>query len=243
MKFTVFSLALASYAMGDLSLLAPTSNSAGVQCQGDCQGEESVAPQLDGSAVPGAIHAFMREFMGTDVPAPLASPSTEYNRDFNQPTPVIELIYNYINPNTASEEETPIAQQTLASAEQEEGPINRLVAAFINPSTDYLPGSAIEDAQDNKQYPAQVQSQGSKILEFDFNSWGDRVSSAANRLVKNVEGIVVQFMPTPSSSVAWANSEKAESAILADVDEETAATNFIEVEAESSNPAHWYDFI
>ncbi|KAJ2648496.1 hypothetical protein IWW40_003912 [Coemansia sp. RSA 1250] len=222
MKFAVASLALASYAMGELSLFAPASSSVGVQCQGDCQGEESVAPQADSSAVPGAIHAFMREFMGTDEPAS----STELNHVFNQPTPVIELIYNYINPDTASEKEVPMSQPTMASAEQEEGPINRLMAAFIGPNTGYTPASSVD--AENEQHPVSVESKQLNGLEFDFNSWGDRVSSAANRLVKNVEGIVVQFLPASSAS-------------LADIDEATAATNFIE--AESSNPANWYDFI
>ncbi|KAJ2450777.1 hypothetical protein EV183_004064 [Coemansia sp. RSA 2336] len=236
MKFTVASLALASYAMGELSLFAPASSSVGVQCQGDCQGDESVAPQADGSAVPGAIHAFMREFMGTNEPAS----STAFGRAAGQPTPVIELIYNYINVDSASEEDAAVVQPTAAA---EQGPINRLVAAFMGPGSD-MPASSVGVEED---YPASAES--SQPNAFDFNSWGDRVSSAANRLVKNVEGIVVQFMPTASASPAdngafLADNEVSladDEASLADVDQVTAATNFMS--AESSNPVNWYDFI
>ncbi|KAJ2385523.1 hypothetical protein H4S02_004285 [Coemansia sp. RSA 2611] len=203
MKVAVASLAFASFAMGELALFAPASSPVSVQCQGDCQGGgdaggPAVAPQ---SAAQGALPALIREFVGGSAPTPSA------NHIQLEPTPIVELLYNYMNPEGAAE---PL--QTSA-------PVNRLVAAFMDNAATAAPESA---------------SEASDVEGFDFNSWGDRVNSAARRLAANVEGVVVHFLST-------AESEPESEPTEAQLDEFTAATSFASVEAETS-PTHWYDF-
>ncbi|KAJ1763746.1 hypothetical protein LPJ69_002274 [Coemansia sp. RSA 1752] len=73
---------------------------------------------------------------------------------------------------------------------------------------------------------------------FDFNSWGDRVNNAAHRLITNVEGIIVHFLPT-SAAVPETNADIRV--------EEFTATNYInadiEENVESASIAHWFDFM
>ncbi|KAJ2499937.1 hypothetical protein GGH96_003120 [Coemansia sp. RSA 1972] len=126
MKIAVLSLALATTVMGEFSLFAPASSSYGIQCQGECLGESGsqvVAPQSESPAFPDATSAKIRDFVEIEVVTP------SDNHILLEGTPIIELINGYIN-NPRRRIEDMFEEAPQASAEQ--GPLNRLVSAFMN---------------------------------------------------------------------------------------------------------------
>ncbi|KAJ2817045.1 hypothetical protein IWW50_006295 [Coemansia erecta] len=208
------------------------------------------------------MHALVREFMGTEAPS---SSVDSPNHILLEATPVIELLYNYMNPASAEEVfEAPQSKVSEVSADQ--GPINRLVAAFMNSDVEVAATAAPEDV-----YEYAAQSETLNEAMFDFNSWGDRVDSAAHRLVNNVEGIIVHFLPTSSVAAETGVIAAETDVIAADtgaiavetdatvapetdtvdarVEDITAATNNIgfnvgiDAEEAESSSAHWYEFL
>ncbi|KAJ2804629.1 hypothetical protein H4R20_002429 [Coemansia guatemalensis] len=205
-----------------------------------------------------------------------ASATAESNHIVVDSTPVFELLYNYINAASASRQaEAPAYLQSTAAIETEAAPetastgaINRLVAAFMDAgqpdsvatstaenwmmAAEETPSASLaaayaEDSIAPTAFAAQTEADVPNAeYGFDFNSWGSRVDSAAHRLVTNVEGIIVHFLPTVSPQTSLATAADLEETAARFEDSFTAATNMIQdndEQAESGSLTHWFDYI
>ncbi|KAJ2121580.1 hypothetical protein IW147_004114 [Coemansia sp. RSA 720] len=160
-------------------------------------------------------------------------PETDYDV-MSMATAAPETDYDVLSVDSAAPETTYYAL-SAATAVPESTYVKQSVATEV-PETVYSEMSLATEAPETS-YGAQLDALDEP--GFDFNSWGDRVNNVAHRLVTNVEGIIVHFLPT--SSVALETSANVH------VEEFTAATNYINAEtdedAESSSITHWFDFM
>ncbi|KAJ2481675.1 hypothetical protein IWW56_001586 [Coemansia sp. RSA 2131] len=160
-------------------------------------------------------------------------PETDYDV-MSMATAAPETDYDVLSVDSAAPETTYDAL-SAATAVPESTYVKQSVATEV-PETVYGEMSLATEAPETS-YGAQLDALDEP--GFDFNSWGDRVNNVAHRLVTNVEGIIVHFLPT--SSVVLETSANVH------VEEFTAATNYINAEtdedAESSSITHWFDFM
>ncbi|KAJ2882478.1 hypothetical protein IWW38_005655, partial [Coemansia aciculifera] len=175
------------------------------QCQGsECQGSgaEVTAASADEPPSANQISILIREFVH---PFQQGVPSASI--DAVQDTPAIEMIYEYLNAQP-----TLLASSAAVDAASSPSPslVNRVEAeelsetavaprwwfahAAATSSAPYAPAATLQasnvvDEVDDSN--ASVQSKS-----FDFDSWGKRIDNAALRLASNIDGIIVDFMPS-----------------------------------------------
>ncbi|KAJ2160819.1 hypothetical protein GGF46_001949 [Coemansia sp. RSA 552] len=201
----------------------PPVSSASVQCAGECQGDQEA--QSTG------LSALIRDVLGNDV-------SSSVDNHINLAgTPVAEMLYNYLNPANAEPASDYDAPADSPADTRAGGPINHIVSAFLKPASSPSDQPSANEAaeaiaRDENDRESDAPDDAEANDEFDVNSWVDRVDSAAHRLVTNVEGIIVQFLPTSAEAVE-------------SVEELAAATNLAEKQQEEEEEVpsltHWYD--
>ncbi|KAJ2839543.1 hypothetical protein J3B01_000610 [Coemansia erecta] len=216
------------------------------------------APQASNKQ--GLLKHLVSAFMNDDRPALMAEPETSYEA-LSVDTVVPEIDYDALSVDTVVPEATYDAQsvdtvvpkakydalsvataapeadydeQSVATVVPESTYVKQSVASEV-PETVYGSMSLATEAPET-EFGAQLDALDNP--GFDFNSWGDRVNNAAHRLITNVEGIIVHFLPT-SAAVPETNADIRV--------EEFTATNYInadiEEDVESASIAHWFDFM
>ncbi|KAJ2149402.1 hypothetical protein IW142_000129 [Coemansia sp. RSA 564] len=208
----------------------------------------------------GLLKHLVSAFMNDDRPALMAGPETSYDAlsvdtvvpeiDYDEQsvdTVVPEATYDALSVDTVIPEATYDAlsvataapeadydEQSVATVVPESTYVKQSVASKV-PETVYGSMSLATEAPET-ELGAQLDALDNP--GFDFNSWGDRVNNAAHRLITNVEGIIVHFLPT-SAAVPETNADIRV--------EEFTATNYInadiEEDVESASIAHWFDFM
>ncbi|KAJ2276987.1 hypothetical protein GGH14_003390 [Coemansia sp. RSA 370] len=208
----------------------------------------------------GLLKHLVSAFMNDDRPALMAGPETSYDAlsvdtvvpeiDYDEQsvdTVVPEATYDALSVDTVIPEATYDAlsvataapeadydEQSVATVVPESTYVKQSVASKV-PETVYGSMSLATEAPET-ELGAQLDALDNP--GFDFNSWGDRVNNAAHRLITNVEGIIVHFLPT-SAAVPETNADIRV--------EEFTATNYInadiEENVESASIAHWFDFM
>ncbi|KAJ2174022.1 hypothetical protein GGH16_001528 [Coemansia sp. RSA 560] len=208
----------------------------------------------------GLLKHLVSAFMNDDRPALMAGPETSYDAlsvdtvvpeiDYDEQsvdTVVPEATYDALSVDTVIPEATYDAlsvataapeadydEQSVATVVPESTYVKQSVASKV-PETVYGSMSLATEAPET-EFGAQLDALDNP--GFDFNSWGDRVNNAAHRLITNVEGIIVHFLPT-SAAVPETNADIRV--------EEFTATNYInadiEENVESASIAHWFDFM
>ncbi|KAJ2140542.1 hypothetical protein IW136_002558 [Coemansia sp. RSA 678] len=202
------------------------------------------APQASNGQ--GLLKHMVSAFMNDDRRALMAGPETSYDAlsvdtvvpeiDYDEQsvdTVVPEATYDALSVATAAPE-ADYDEQSVATVAPE-AYYNEQPVATVVPESTYVKQSVATEAPET-EYGAQLNALDEP--GFDFNSWGDRVNNAAHRLITNVEGIIVQFLPT-SAAVPETNVDIRV--------EEFTATNHInadiEEDAESSSITQWFDFM
>ncbi|KAJ2134029.1 hypothetical protein IW139_003457 [Coemansia sp. RSA 353] len=216
------------------------------------------APQASNEQ--GLLKHLVSAFMNDDRPALMAGSETSYDAlsvdtvvpeiDYDEQsvdTVVPEATYDALSVDTVVPEATYDAlsvataapeadydEQAVATVVPESTYVKQSVASEL-PETVYGSMSLATEAPET-EFGAQLDALDNP--GFDFNSWGDRVNNAAHRLITNVEGIIVHFLPT-SAAVPETNADIRV--------EEFTATNYInadiEENVESASIAHWFDFM
>ncbi|KAJ2028302.1 hypothetical protein H4S04_008765 [Coemansia sp. S16] len=191
------------------------------QCQGDCQGSgnEVTAVSAEEPQQPASINqisVLIREFVH---PFQQAVESAKFAAV--QGTPAIDMIYNYLNTPTfaspAAASPTPslvnrleandltgtavpagwwFAPASLASE-------NAVSSAPDSPFAAIATFTAVPQADEEVEEVASVQS----VSSFDYNSWGQRMDNAAIKMVRNVEGIIFEFIPSAATAQVLSNFE------------------------------------
>ncbi|KAJ1793581.1 hypothetical protein LPJ62_000120 [Coemansia sp. RSA 2167] len=202
------------------------------------------APQASNEQ--GLLKHLVSAFMNDDRPALMAGPETSYDA-LSVDTVVPEATYDALSVDTVvpkakydarsvatAAPEADYNEQPVATVVPESTYVKQSVASEV-PETVYGSMSLATEAPET-EFGAQLDALDNP--GFDFNSWGDRVNNAAHRLITNVEGIIVHFLPT-SAAVPETNADIRV--------EEFTATNYInadiEENVESASIAHWFDFM
>ncbi|KAJ2080647.1 hypothetical protein H4R24_002928 [Coemansia sp. RSA 988] len=203
----------------------------------------------------------------------IASDISDLNHIVVDSTPVFEMLYNYIN-SASKQIEVPVYPQSTAIVDAETAPeiessgiLNRLIDEFMDAdrpdsiatsiaenwimaaekSPASLAASYAEDFFAPTSFVAQSEADSPSAENvFDFNSWKNRVDSAAHRLVTNVEGIIVHFLPTASPQTPSATAAGWYEDAMHFEDNFTAVTNMIQDSdemVESESLTHWFDYI
>ncbi|KAJ1807068.1 hypothetical protein LPJ56_006292 [Coemansia sp. RSA 2599] len=152
------------------------SSNMSVQCQGDCQNDGPAAPNAEGSAADQVgIRGLLRQFIG-----PMQTSSVAGQEDAGHlvlyNTPVYEMVYNYM-----------FSQEPAASALPTQ--VNRFAGQEVagDSSPVFSQAASLSSAY-------QHDSADDGLADFDFSSWGRRVDNAAQRLVSNVEAVVIRYL-------------------------------------------------
>ncbi|KAJ2823475.1 hypothetical protein FBU31_004266 [Coemansia sp. 'formosensis'] len=194
--------------------------SASPQCQGDCQGSGSEATAVSAQELlqPASINqisVLIREFVH---PFQQAAASAKFAAALG--TPAIDMVYNYLNTptfaNPASSSPTPSLVNRLEASELTATAVPAgwwfapASKSAVSSSAPYYPVADIstftasplaeeEEVEENES----VQS----VSGFDYNSWGQRMDNAAIKMVRNVEGIIFEFVPSAVTVQALSNFE------------------------------------
>ncbi|KAJ2611757.1 hypothetical protein H4S08_003007 [Coemansia sp. RSA 1365] len=270
MKFLTLSLAIAPVSLGVLFSSEPVIEisqpeyplfnrlnlalrPAGVQCQSNCEGDEdvnsAVASLDDGRDKGGILSELIRNFLQDKESTPVvaeaaaAADIAESNHIVVDSTPLFELLYNYINDDSVSSQtEESLYSQSISDIDTEEW----MMASDEAPSENLESTAYVKDFLAPTPFIAKTSADASVIeYGFDFNSWEDRVDRAAHRLVSNVEGLIVQFLPTISSRIPLATAVDLDDVAACFDKSFTATTNMIEENdkaIDNNNLAHWFDY-
>ncbi|PIA13648.1 hypothetical protein COEREDRAFT_89401 [Coemansia reversa NRRL 1564] len=227
---------------------------AGAQCQSNCEGGKNdnfdVASLNGGSGISDILSEFIRNFLQDKESTPVVAEEAvdadivDSNHIIVDSTPLFELLYSYINDGTASSQtEKSVYSQSISAIDAESWMMASEKAASENlEATTYLKDFLAPT-------PSIAQSSADASIteyNFDFNSWGDRVDRAAHRLVSNVEGLIVHFLPTISSQIPLATAVDLDEVATRFDESFTATTNMIEENhkvIENDSIAHWFAYI
>ncbi|KAJ2449111.1 hypothetical protein GGF42_004877 [Coemansia sp. RSA 2424] len=198
--------------------------SASPQCQGDCQGSggEVTAvsveePQQTQSV--NQISVLIREFVH-----PFQQVMQSASIVAAQETPAIEMIYNYLNSpasfaSPAAPSSTPSLVNRVEAEELSEtaapgwwfASVAAASKSAMGSSTPYSPAfAAIASTaapQANEEEVGEMDNASVQSSGFDYNSWGQRIDNAALKLASNVEGIIVEFVPSAATVQALSGTE------------------------------------
>ncbi|KAJ1881353.1 hypothetical protein H4R99_007930 [Coemansia sp. RSA 1722] len=145
------------------------------QCQGDCQNDNAAAPNAENQndVGPVGIRGLVRQFIGPQQTSPsIDAMSSGHLVLYN--TPVYDMVYNYMfSPEGVS------AQPTQ---------VNRYA------SVEVAGDAAIDDIRPVSSAASLRVAPDNEMEDFDFSSWGRRVDNAAQRLVSNVEAVIVRYL-------------------------------------------------
>ncbi|KAJ2858183.1 hypothetical protein J3B02_000461 [Coemansia erecta] len=169
-----------------------------VQCQGDCQNDGAAAPNTADNADQQGIRGLVRQFIGSVQTQPAVNQETGHLVIYN--TPVYDMVYNFMFSQEAESAE-PTQVNRFASQEVAGDNVSAF-SAVASSSTAYL-----QDVFTFSRVVAPEDDEVDGMMDFDFSSWGKRVDNAAQRLVSNVEAVIVRYLSatkelsTPTASV------------------------------------------
>ncbi|KAI9503100.1 hypothetical protein GGI25_001970 [Coemansia spiralis] len=154
-----------------------------------------------------------------------------------QNTPIVEMIYNYMNPEDTGASVLGKVEMQASDASQEEFPSS----AILLPASTVTVTVTVTESGDEQSESTSVASSAEKEpllaataaanrpdvppaakafeivapaasadedVDFDYKSWSSRIDAAAHKLASNVGGIIVSFLPNISPTGEAAIAEE-----------------------------------
>ncbi|KAJ1880569.1 hypothetical protein H4R99_006690 [Coemansia sp. RSA 1722] len=188
------------------------------QCQGDCQNDDAAAPNAENQndVDPVGIRGLVRQFVGPQRTSPsIDAMASGHLVLYN--TPVYDMVYNYMfSPEDAS------AQPTQ---------VNRYA------SMEVAGDAVIDDIRPVSSAASSRVALGSEMEDFDFSSWGRRVDNAAQRLVSNVEAVIVRYLSRTQQQLSTPTAAADE---YAEEQQENAYENSVSAALSAADRFQWY---